>query len=98
MPPVSDAPFDLVVIGSGPGGYVAAIRAAQLGLRTACVEKYPSLGGTVLDNARAGEQVQGGLVLHDPPGGFELPVDQRPGTLLSRQPLLTPGTIHHRRG
>jgi dihydrolipoamide dehydrogenase len=42
-------PFDLVVIGSGPGGYVAAIRAAQLGLRTACVEKYPSLGGTCLN-------------------------------------------------
>ncbi|MBI1799991.1 MAG: dihydrolipoyl dehydrogenase, partial [Candidatus Eisenbacteria bacterium] len=43
------APFDLVVIGSGPGGYVAAIRAAQLGLRTACVEKYPTLGGTCLN-------------------------------------------------
>ncbi len=41
--------FDLVVIGSGPGGYVAAIRAAQLGMRTACVEKYPSLGGTCLN-------------------------------------------------
>src|SRR5262245_59485054 len=41
--------YDLVVIGSGPGGYVAAIRAAQLGLKTACVEKYPSLGGTCLN-------------------------------------------------
>ena len=41
--------FDLVVIGSGPGGYVAAIRAAQLGLKTACIEKYPSLGGTCLN-------------------------------------------------
>ncbi len=41
--------FDLVVIGSGPGGYVAAIRAAQLGLRTACIEKYPTLGGTCLN-------------------------------------------------
>jgi len=41
--------FDLVVIGSGPGGYVAAIRAAQLGLRTACVERYPTLGGTCLN-------------------------------------------------
>ncbi|MEM7587784.1 MAG: dihydrolipoyl dehydrogenase [Acidobacteriota bacterium] len=39
---------DLVVIGSGPGGYVAAIRAAQLGLNTACVEKEPALGGTCL--------------------------------------------------
>lgn len=41
--------FDLVVIGSGPGGYVAAIRAAQLGMRTAVIEKYPSLGGTCLN-------------------------------------------------
>jgi dihydrolipoamide dehydrogenase len=41
-------PFDLIVIGSGPGGYVAAIRAAQLGLRTAVVEKDAFLGGTCL--------------------------------------------------
>ena len=40
--------FDLIVIGSGPGGYVAAIRAAQLGLKTAVVEKDPQLGGTCL--------------------------------------------------
>lgn len=40
--------FDLVVIGAGPGGYVAAIRAAQLGLRTACVERERDLGGTCL--------------------------------------------------
>lgn len=39
---------DLVVIGAGPGGYAAAIRAAQLGLDTACVEKEPRLGGTCL--------------------------------------------------
>src|SRR3712207_3392604 len=39
---------DLVVIGAGPGGYVAAIRAAQLGLKVACVEKEPALGGTCL--------------------------------------------------
>ena len=38
--------FDIIVIGSGPGGYTAAIRAAQLGYKTAIVEKYPSLGGT----------------------------------------------------
>jgi len=43
------ADFDLVVIGSGPGGYVAAIRAAQLGMRVACVEKEPALGGTCLN-------------------------------------------------
>ena len=41
--------LDLVVIGSGPGGYVAAIRAAQLGMRVACVERYPTLGGTCLN-------------------------------------------------
>jgi len=41
--------FDVVVIGSGPGGYVAAIRAAQLGLKTACVEKDATLGGTCLN-------------------------------------------------
>lgn len=41
--------FDLVVIGSGPGGYVCAIRAAQLGLKTAIVEKYSTLGGTCLN-------------------------------------------------
>src|SRR3569832_2439078 len=47
--------FDVVVIGGGPGGYVAAIRCAQLGLRTACVDDWrnedgkPALGGTCLD-------------------------------------------------
>ncbi len=41
--------FDVVVIGSGPGGYVAAIRASQLGLKTACVEKTAPLGGTCLN-------------------------------------------------
>jgi dihydrolipoamide dehydrogenase len=40
--------YDLIVIGAGPGGYVAAIRAAQLGLNVAVVEKEPSLGGTCL--------------------------------------------------
>lgn len=41
--------YDVIVIGSGPGGYVAAIRAAQLGFKTACVEKNKSLGGTCLN-------------------------------------------------
>lgn len=41
--------FDLIIIGSGPGGYVAAIRGAQLGLKTAIVEKDPYLGGTCLN-------------------------------------------------
>ena len=46
---MSEPSYDLIVIGSGPGGYVAAIRAAQLGLKTACVEKYAALGGTCLN-------------------------------------------------
>ncbi len=41
--------YDVIVIGSGPGGYVAAIRAAQLGMKTALVEKYSTLGGTCLN-------------------------------------------------
>tara|TARA_B100000900_G_scaffold68048_1_gene53345 strand:- start:63931 stop:65334 length:1404 start_codon:yes stop_codon:yes gene_type:complete len=41
--------FDLIVIGSGPGGYVSAIRAAQLGMKTALIEKYPTMGGTCLN-------------------------------------------------
>jgi dihydrolipoamide dehydrogenase len=41
--------FDVIIIGSGPGGYVCAIRAAQLGLKVACVEKMPTLGGTCLN-------------------------------------------------
>jgi dihydrolipoamide dehydrogenase len=69
------APYDLVVVGSGPGGYVAAIRAAQLGLRTACVEYYPSLGGTclnvgcipskaLLDSSEHYHQAAHGLAVH----------------------------------
>ncbi|GAA5917524.1 hypothetical protein JCM5296_000192 [Sporobolomyces johnsonii] len=42
-------PYDVIVIGGGPGGYVAAIKAAQLGLKTACIEKRGSLGGTCLN-------------------------------------------------
>src|SRR6202451_942302 len=41
--------FDVIIIGSGPGGYVCALRAAQLGLKTACVEKRATLGGTCLN-------------------------------------------------
>jgi dihydrolipoamide dehydrogenase len=67
--------FDLVVIGAGPGGYVAAIRAAQLGMRTACIEKYPTLGGTcvnvgcipskaLLDSSEHFERARSGLAVH----------------------------------
>ena len=41
--------YDLVVIGGGPGGYTAAVRATQLGMKTACVEKWPRLGGVCLN-------------------------------------------------
>jgi len=44
-----DSNFDVIVIGSGPGGYVCAIRSAQLGLKTACVESEKTLGGTCLN-------------------------------------------------
>ena len=43
------ADFDLIIIGAGPGGYVAAIRAAQLGMKVACIEKEKTLGGTCLN-------------------------------------------------
>ena len=41
--------YDVAIIGSGPGGYVAAIRCAQLGFKTALIEKYDTLGGTCLN-------------------------------------------------
>ena len=44
-----DKEFDVIVIGGGPGGYVCAIRAAQLGLKAACVESRGTLGGTCLN-------------------------------------------------
>jgi len=41
--------YDVAIIGSGPGGYIAAIRCAQLGMKTAIIERYPTLGGTCLN-------------------------------------------------
>ncbi len=46
---MAETQFDLIIIGSGPGGYVGAIRAGQLGLKTAIIEKEPKLGGTCLN-------------------------------------------------
>jgi dihydrolipoamide dehydrogenase len=46
---MADYQYDVLVIGAGPGGYVAAIRAAQLGLKTACAEGRATLGGTCLN-------------------------------------------------
>ena len=45
---MAEQQYDVVIIGSGPGGYVAGIRAGQLGLKTAVIEKDPFLGGTCL--------------------------------------------------
>ena len=70
-----DAKHDLLVIGAGPGGYAAAIRAAQLGLDTACVEKVKELGGTclrigcipskaLLESSERYEQAKSGLDMH----------------------------------
>jgi dihydrolipoamide dehydrogenase len=67
--------YDLVVIGAGPGGYVAAIRAAQLGLKVACIEKEPALGGTclrvgcipskaLLESSEKYDEVKGHLSVH----------------------------------
>jgi len=72
---MSDKQHDLVVIGAGPGGYVAAIRAAQLGLDTACIDKDPRLGGTclrvgcipskaLLQSSEKYHEVHGGLDAH----------------------------------
>ncbi len=72
---MADDRFDVVVIGSGPGGYTAAIRAAQLGMRVACVEKYERLGGTclnvgcipskaLLDSSERYEETRHGLAVH----------------------------------
>src|SRR5687768_7874486 len=46
---MAETDYDVLIIGSGPGGYVAAIRAAQLGLKVACVESRETLGGTCLN-------------------------------------------------
>jgi dihydrolipoamide dehydrogenase len=67
--------FDLVVLGGGPGGYVAAIRGAQMGFKTACIEKEPALGGTclrvgcipskaLLDSSELFEQIRHKAALH----------------------------------
>ena len=76
--------YDLIVIGTGPGGYVCAIRAAQLGLKTAVVEKNPTFGGTclnigcipskaLLDSSELYRQATRGLGVHGVKvGGVEL--------------------------
>jgi dihydrolipoamide dehydrogenase len=72
---VAENSFDLVVIGGGPGGYVAAIRAAQLGMSVACIDENPDLGGTclrvgcipskaMLESSERFAEVQAGLTEH----------------------------------
>jgi dihydrolipoamide dehydrogenase len=72
--PMADQ-FDLIVIGGGPGGYVAAIRAAQLGMKVACIDKRPTFGGTclnigcipskaMLDSSEAFAQIKGHASRH----------------------------------
>ncbi len=80
---MSDTTFDLAVIGAGPGGYVAAIRAAQLGLKTALIEKDKTLGGTclnigcipskaLLQSSELYHQAKKGFKRHGIVGKFEL--------------------------
>ena len=72
---MSDTTYDLIVIGGGPGGYVAAIRAAQLGMKVACVESRGTLGGTclnvgcipskaLLQSSELFHETQAGLAVH----------------------------------
>ncbi len=72
---MSQQQFDLVVIGGGPAGYVAAIRGSQLGMRVACVEKHSTLGGTclnvgcipskaLLESSELYAQVRSGIAVH----------------------------------
>lgn len=49
MSTAADGPFDVIIIGGGPGGYPAAIKAGQMGLKVACIEKRGTLGGTCLN-------------------------------------------------
>ena len=90
---------DLIVLGAGPGGYVAAIRAAQLGMRVACAEKYPALGGTclnigcipskaLLDSSELYHQVQRGTGAHGiTVGGVQLDL----GVMMARKDRVVRG-------
>lgn len=84
--------YDLVVIGAGPGGYTAAIRAAQLGLKTACVEQEKALGGTclrvgcipskaLLESSERLHDAQHGFAAH----GIKAQVELDLGTMLKRK-------------
>jgi len=98
VPAMTDTPFDLVVIGSGPGGYVAAIRAAQLGMSTAVVEKYAVPGGTclnvgcipskaLLDSSEHFHQVRHGLAVH----GIKATAELDLATMMKRKDTVVRG-------
>lgn len=89
---MSEHAYDLVVIGAGPGGYTAAIRAAQLGLKTACVEQEKALGGTclrvgcipskaLLESSERFHDAQHGFAAH----GIKAQVELDLGTMLKRK-------------
>src|ERR1700754_795578 len=101
---MADYDYDVLVIGSGPGGYVAAIRAAQLGLRTACAESRATLGGTCLNvgcipskamlhaSELYGEAASGALAkLGIKASGVELDLDTMHGQRLDAVKQLTGG-------
>lgn len=103
---MSDTTYDLVVIGGGPGGYVAAIRAAQLGFKVACVEKEPVLGGTclrvgcipskaLLDSSQIYHEAQGKFARHGVKiAGVELDLDTMQGRKDKVVGDLTKGIAH----
>src|SRR2546423_11091009 len=84
---------DIIIIGAGPGGYMAAIRAAQLGLNVACIEKEPALGGTclrigcipskaLLESSELFLEARDGLAMH----GIRLPkIDLDLATMMRRK-------------
>ncbi|MEM8931992.1 MAG: dihydrolipoyl dehydrogenase [Acidobacteriota bacterium] len=82
--------YDLIVIGSGPGGYVAAIRAAQLGLRTAIVEKDPKFGGTCLHRGCIPTKA----LLHTASSFTAMQQSEKIGIDLGAEPILDMGKTH----
>jgi phytoene dehydrogenase-like protein len=55
-------PFDVIVIGAGPGGYIAAIRAAQLGFQVACIDEWQSATGLVSRQERHARQLEAATI------------------------------------
>jgi dihydrolipoamide dehydrogenase len=85
--------YDLVVIGTGPGGYVCAIKAAQLGLKTAVVEKEATLGGTCLNIGCIPSKalLHASEMFHEAGHGFE-----KLGIKVAKPKLDLPGMMKHK--